>query len=272
MIFEIMEMGMTGGGFNPKIGQSTLFNNSYSSIVGSVLAFYIGMGRITNVFGTETKIVVDPESMTGFDFMKLSMPMKAFIGGGDSGFVLGATNKLLYAGCDFEVKRARTGIDWIKSGKENIPRPIKLLITLGVLGILGAALLLRFKYGVTSSSDPSPALELASTIIPLTEGAWMSCLMLLEYLYSRAETSTNTVKDLISKKKSNLKEYVNISEQKSTLEAIGSCESDYNKWLILEDVGEALLDANRDLEDKIRFNERNVSYQLSCWLIGAPKK
>ncbi|NBU76113.1 MAG: hypothetical protein EBS30_12990, partial [Planctomycetes bacterium] len=202
MIFEIMEMGMTGANFNPKIGQSTLFNNSYSSIVGSVLAFYIGMGRITNVFGTETKIVVDPESMTGFGFMKLPTFMKSFIGGGDSGFVLGATNKLLYAGCDFEVKRARTKIEWLKAGAgdANIPSPIKLLIALGVLSVLGAALLLRFEYGVTSSTgDPSPTLQLASAIIPLTEGAWMSCLMLLEYLCTCAESAEANKKSLAVK-------------------------------------------------------------------------
>ena len=272
MIFEIMEMGMTGANFNPKIGQSTLFNNSYSSIVGSVLAFYIGMGRITNVFGTETKIVVDPESMTGFGFMKLPTFMKSFIGGGDSGFVLGATNKLLYAGCDFEVKRARTKIEWLKAGAgdANIPSPIKLLIALGVLSVLGAALLLRFEYGVTSSTgDPSPTLQLASAIIPLTEGAWMSCLMLLEYLCTCAESAEANKKSLAVKITAKKEELHNTEEQYDEFLLID--EDSWDAVVVLSLAMSKQKDELKTLEDELLFNERVLFFKLSLWLASKPK-
>jgi hypothetical protein len=117
-IWEAVAGGLAGTDTNTGYEGTHLINNSYNCYVGSVLAFYIGQGRVTSIFGGETKLVFDWEAV----FLKLMegiplpgtttwIPINArsrkAMGGGDTTLVLGPTNKLNYYGGDAAINRAR---------------------------------------------------------------------------------------------------------------------------------------------------------------------
>ena len=62
-IWEAVALGLHFGKGSADPGGVPLINNSYNCYVGSVLAFYIGEGRVTSIFGGETKLVFDWESV-----------------------------------------------------------------------------------------------------------------------------------------------------------------------------------------------------------------
>ncbi|MCY2936907.1 MAG: hypothetical protein NTV55_00930 [Planctomycetota bacterium] len=191
-----LSLGQWDQGKPSIFGGTTTINNAYNCYIGSVLAFYIGEGRVTNVFGGETKIVFDWESVIS---SIVSMPdyLKLFMGGGDSTFVLGPSNKLNYYGYDFAVNRKRIKIE-VKYGESEavtsekalkaavIPLLIVAIITLGFVCILGTALFLRWEYKLftsaskTTSNRTREAGILASSLIPIFEGAWLGILCAVE--------------------------------------------------------------------------------------------
>ncbi|RLS37779.1 MAG: hypothetical protein DWH82_09725 [Planctomycetota bacterium] len=166
---------------NPLFGGADLINNNFNCYIGSVLAFYLGQGRVTNIYGSETKIVFDWEYMlTQVPFVGgLFAIYRPYGTGGDSTFVLGPTNKLNYCGTDIVVNRNRSPIKFEAATLLPIPTCIYTIITLGFVGILVTVLTLRAKYKM-SSVLTSQAGMLASFLIPWFEGLWMGLLVELE--------------------------------------------------------------------------------------------
>ncbi len=210
-LWDAVAMGLAGTGTNPEFNGVPLINNSYNCYVGSVLAFYIGEGRVTAIYGGETKLVFDWESVLvklldwgGQGPLGSLAKTRRLMGGGDTTLVIGPTNKLNYYGSDLAVGRARDDFkmtwplmseavgnqgeagyvapkDISKTGA--IPVVIRLLLALGFIGILAAALLLRYWwgfYGISSSKPQTEQEQLASVLIPMFEGLWLSLLFAVE--------------------------------------------------------------------------------------------
>ena len=210
-LWDAVAMGLAGTGTNPEFNGVPLINNSYNCYVGSVLAFYIGEGRVTAIYGGETKLVFDWESVLvklldwgGQGPLGSLAKTRRLMGGGDTTLVIGPTNKLNYYGSDLAVGRARDDFkmtwplmseavgnqgeagyvapkDISKTGA--IPVVIRLLLALGFIGILAAALLLRYWwgfYGISSSKPQTEQEQLASVLIPMFEGLWLSLLYAVE--------------------------------------------------------------------------------------------
>jgi len=202
-IWDAVALGLAGSGTNPELNGVPLINNSYNCYVGSVLAFYIGEGRVTAIYGGETKLVFDWESVF-LNFWKgekddptsLLGKTRRLMGGGDTTLVLGPTNKLNYYGSDLAVNRARDEfkMTWEtsvlspdgqpdKTKTASIPRVIQFILALGFFGILATALVLRYWwgfYGISSSKPQTEQEELASVLIPMFEGLWLSLLYAVE--------------------------------------------------------------------------------------------
>jgi hypothetical protein len=207
-LWDAVAMGLAGTGTNPEFNGVPLINNSYNCYVGSVLAFYIGEGRVTAIYGGETKLVFDWESVLSKFFnggkdipTSLLGRTRRLMGGGDTTLVLGPTNKLNYYGSDLGVNRARDDFKMVwalnvpdtdpeaaqgamkEAKKGDIPPLIQGILALGFLGILAAALLLRYWwgfYGISSSKPQTDQEQLASVLIPMFEGLWLSLLYLVE--------------------------------------------------------------------------------------------
>ena len=210
-IWDAVALGFGGSGTNPELNGVPLINNSYNCYVGSVLAFYIGEGRVTAIYGGETKLVFDWESVLfklldwgGKGFLGPLAKTRRLMGGGDTTLVLGPTNKLNYYGSDLAVNRARDEFkmtwplmseavgnpgeqgyvapkDITKTG--TIPVVIRVLLGIGFIGILSTALVLRYWwdfYGISSTKPQTEQEQLASVLIPMFEGLWLSLLYALE--------------------------------------------------------------------------------------------
>ena len=202
-LWDAVAMGLAGTGTNPEFNGVPLINNSYNCYVGSVLAFYIGEGRVTAIYGGETKLVFDWESVLvnlldwgGKGPLGSLARTRRLMGGGDTTLVLGPTNKLNYYGSDLAVNRARDefkitwktmaqvdGVSTDITKTADVPLAIKCILALGFIGILAAALLLRYLwgyYGISSSKPQTEQEQLASVLIPMFEGLWLSLLYAVE--------------------------------------------------------------------------------------------
>ena len=202
-LWDAVAMGLAGTGTNPEFNGVPLINNSYNCYVGSVLAFYIGEGRVTAIYGGETKLVFDWESVLvnlldwgGKGPLGSLARTRRLMGGGDTTLVLGPTNKLNYYGSDLAVNRARDefkitwktmaqvdGVSTDITKTADVPLAIKCILALGFIGILAAALLLRYwwgYYGISSSKPQTEQEQLASVLIPMFEGLWLSLLYAVE--------------------------------------------------------------------------------------------
>ena len=178
---------------NPLFGGADLINNNFSCYIGSVLAFYLGQGRVTNIYGSETKIVFDWVYMLTqlpMDWKGVLLPIaglatiyRPYGSGGDSTFVLGPTNKLNYFGTDITVGRNRATIKVVYKKADDelktIPSVVKFIIILGFVGILATVLTLRARYKMVSVSTSQTGM-LASLLIPWFEGLWMALLFDVE--------------------------------------------------------------------------------------------
>jgi hypothetical protein len=226
-LWDAVAMGLAGSGTNPEFNGVPLINNSYNCYVGSVLAFYIGEGRVTAIYGGETKLVFDWESVLlnlldwggNGPLGKLETTRK-LMGGGDTTLVLGPTNKLNYYGSDLAVNRARDEFKMTWTIKvpdtsqgaaagamkditktEAIPAVIKCILALGFIGILSAALLLRYWwgfYGISSSKPQTEQEQLASVLIPMFEGLWLSLLYAVEAVNGGLTGLANGVLDSLT--------------------------------------------------------------------------
>lgn len=208
-IWDAVAGGLAGTDTNTGYEGAPLINNSYNCYVGSVLAFYIGKGRVTSIFGGETKLVFDWEAV----FLKLMedrplpgtttwIPINArsrkAMGGGDTTLVLGPTNKLNYYGGDAAINRARDdfAMVWNQTGtrpgigkktadvvkSESIPLVVWAILLLGFLGIFATAMILRYlwRFSTVPSAGETKQEMLASVLIPMFEGLWISLLLTVE--------------------------------------------------------------------------------------------
>ncbi len=197
-LWDAVALGLAGSGTNPELNGVPLINNSYNCYVGSVLAFYIGEGRVTAIYGGETKLVFDWESVlfklldgAEIPFTSITLPastgLRKVMGGGDTTLVLGPTNKLNYYGADLAINRAREKFElvYMKGESASIPFPdvIKIILGIGFLGILATSLVLKFWwdfYGISSTKPQTDQEQLASVLIPMFEGLWLSLLYAVE--------------------------------------------------------------------------------------------
>ena len=198
-LWDAVAMGLAGTGTNPEFNGVPLINNSYNCYVGSVLAFYIGEGRVTAIYGGETKLVFDWESVLvklldwdGKGLLGSLAKTRRLMGGGDTTLVLGPTNKLNYYGADLGISRARDAgkVELIYKNLAVIPPVIQAILALGFLGILATSLLLRYwwgYYGISSSKPQTEQEQLASVLIPMFEGLWLSLLYAVETIDGVAE-------------------------------------------------------------------------------------
>lgn len=198
-LWDAVAMGLAGKGINPEFNGVPLINNSYNCYVGSVLAFYIGEGRVTAIYGGETKLVFDWESVLvklldwdGKGLLGSLAKTRRLMGGGDTTLVLGPTNKLNYYGADLGISRARDAgkVELIYKNLAVIPPVIQAILALGFLGILATSLLLRYwwgYYGISSSKPQTDQEQLASVLIPMFEGLWLSLLYAVETIDGVAE-------------------------------------------------------------------------------------
>lgn len=198
-LWDAVAMGLADTGTNPEFNGVPLINNSYNCYVGSVLAFYIGEGRVTAIYGGETKLVFDWESVLvklldwdGKGLLGSLAKTRRLMGGGDTTLVLGPTNKLNYYGADLGISRARDAgkVDLIYKNLAVIPPVIQAILALGFLGILATSLLLRYWwgfYGISSSKPQTEQEQLASVLIPMFEGLWLSLLYAVETIDGVAE-------------------------------------------------------------------------------------
>lgn len=204
-LWDVVALGFAGSGTNPEANGVPLINNSYNCYVGSVLAFYIGEGRVTAIYGGETKLVFDWESVLFklLDGAKIPFPpgtlpvstgLRKIMGGGDTTLVLGPTNKLNYFGADLAIGRTRDKFELHyqsdNAGKNQIPPVIQSILALGFLGILAISLLLRYWwgfYGISSTKPQTEQEQLASVLIPMFEGLWLTLLYAAETVDGVAE-------------------------------------------------------------------------------------
>jgi hypothetical protein len=189
---------------NSKSAKS-IINSSYSSIIGDSLAFVIGGGRATNIYGGDCKMVIDWEKLFEMLGEKYAETFMKYFGGlifglgGDTSVVFGDKNAFTYEGTDFTSKRARTKYE--RTAKE-LGIPIPLTLALGSMGLLAAALVLRFKYGVYNSSQKNSAtwdedtqgkaLDLGMTLIVTLQPRWLGLMQSLEKFLFIADAATKS--------------------------------------------------------------------------------
>jgi len=203
----------------------SIINSSYSSIIGDSLAFVIGGGRATNIYGGDCKMVIDWEKlfeMFGEKFAKSFMEnfgALIFGLGGDTSVVFGDKNAFTYEGTDFTSKRARDKLE-VTTTELGIPLPLTL--ALGSMGLLAAALVLRFKYGVYNSSQKTSAtwnedtqgkaLDLGMTLIVMLQPRWLRLMQTLEQFFfivdptakAALQTTVAALKSTLDTAKANL--------------------------------------------------------------------
>lgn len=172
-------------------------NSSYSSIIGDSLAFVIGGGRATNIYGGDCKMVLDWEKLVEMlfdgipDFMGKELLGGLIFGlGGDTSVVFGDKNAFTYEGTDFTSKRAR---DKLEVTTKELGIPLPLTLALGSMGLLAAALVLRFKYGIYNSSQKTSntwnedtqgkSLDLVMTLLVLLQPRWLKLMQTLEQFF-----------------------------------------------------------------------------------------
>lgn len=180
-IWDAIGFGLEKG--HVKFGDKPVVNTSYSSVIGDGIAYIIGGGRFTNIYGTDVKLVLDYEELLAL----LPGKMGAFFNspitqgivtgiGGDTGLVFGNKSGFMYYGQAFDVKRTHSAAITVipthplktqAVGMVLVPNDIALITKLravgvdaticdimpsyvklcfvtGVLLLLGAALALRF--------------------------------------------------------------------------------------------------------------------------------
>ncbi len=193
---------------NSKSAKS-IINSSYSSIIGDSLAFVIGGGRATNIYGGDCKMVIDWEKLVEMFGEKYFETFTKYFGGlilglgGDTSVVFGDKNAFTYEGTDFTSKRAR--MKYERTAME-LGIPIPLTLALGSMGLLAAALVLRFKYGVYNSSQKisttwdedtqGKALDLGMTLIVTLQPRWLKLMQSLEQFLFIADAATKSTMEV----------------------------------------------------------------------------
>jgi|GEM_PF-5112188 len=210
-------------------------NSTYGCNIGDYLWFTIGNGYQSNVFGSNTQVVMDWEVFLEKLFGLAPFPVASLLTGGilgatgNNSLVFGNNTSFGYYGDSFTVDRRQRRCE-IK--QPTIPLAVALTLGVGALGLLSAALVLRFLYGVISDSQSGAtstqksAVQLATLIIPPLESRWLFVLKLVEYLQlvlplqqtiQAAENAIATLRNNISWSENELKE---------CLELMADCEGD----------------------------------------------
>jgi len=203
-----------------------ILNTNYSSILGDNINFVIGGGRINNMYGTDTKLVMDWEELITQKFFPSQMATVSknvinsktygmFMGiGGDATLVFGNRSSFLYYGESLNVSRIphaainvsspsstdpalienllKAGI--LKANTQTVPLPIQACLAVGSLALLAASLLMRFYNGLNGiySSSKVAASENETQEIILAAGCMLISGFETRWLYLLKWLEANT--------------------------------------------------------------------------------
>jgi len=203
-----------------------ILNTNYSSILGDNINFVIGGGRINNMYGTDTKLVMDWEELITQKFFPSQMTTVShnvinsktygmFMGiGGDATLVFGNRSSFLYYGESLNVSRIphpainisspstkdpvlikqllEAGI--LEANTQTVPPQIQLCLATGSLALLAASLLMRFYNGLNGiySSAKVAASENETQEIILAAGCMLISGLETRWLYLLKWLEANT--------------------------------------------------------------------------------
>ena len=203
-----------------------ILNTNYSSILGDNINFVIGGGRINNMYGTDTKLVMDWEELITQKFFPSQMTTVShnvinsktygmFMGiGGDATLVFGNRSSFLYYGESLNVSRIphpainisspstkdpvlikqllEAGI--LEANTQTVPPQIQLCLAAGSLALLAASLLMRFYNGLNGiySSAKVAASENETQEIILAAGCMLISGLETRWLYLLKWLEANT--------------------------------------------------------------------------------
>ena len=203
-----------------------ILNTNYSSILGDNINFVIGGGRINNMYGTDTKLVMDWEELItqGFFPSQMATISKGVMNsktygmlmgiGGDATLVFGNRTSFLYYGESLNVSRIphpainisspstkdpvlikqllEAGI--LEANTQTVPPQIQLCLAAGSLALLAASLLMRFYNGLNGiySSTKVAASENETQEIILAAGCMLISGLETRWLYLMKWLEVNT--------------------------------------------------------------------------------
>lgn len=203
-----------------------ILNTNYSSILGDNINFVIGGGRINNMYGTDTKLVMDWEELITQGFFPSQMATLThgvissktygmLMGiGGDATLVFGNRTSFLYYGESLNVSRIphpvinisspstkdpvlikqllEAGI--LEANTQTVPPQIQLCLAAGSLGLLAVSLLMRFYNGLNGiySSSKVAASDSETQKIILAAGCMLISGLETRWLYLLKWLEANT--------------------------------------------------------------------------------
>jgi len=209
-----------------------ILNTNYSSILGDNINFVIGGGRINNMYGTDTKLVLDWEELITQGLFPSQMSTlihdsvsksTSILGktygmlmgvGGDTTLVFGNKTNFLYYGESLNVNRIphptinisspstkdpelikqllEAGITSVNT--QTVPPQIQLCLATGSLALLAASLLMRFYNGLNGiySSAKVAASENETQEIILAAGCMLISGLETRWLYLLKWLEANT--------------------------------------------------------------------------------
>ena len=203
-----------------------ILNTKYSSILGDNINFVIGGGRINNMYGTDTKLVMDWEELITQGFFPSQMATLThgvissktygmLMGiGGDATLVFGNRTSFLYYGESLNVSRIphpvinvsspstkdpvlikqllEAGI--LEANTQTVPPQIQLCLAAGSLGLLAVSLLMRFYNGLNGiySSSKVAASDSETQKIILAAGCMLISGLETRWLYLLKWLEANT--------------------------------------------------------------------------------
>lgn len=188
--------------------QAAVWYNSQSSILfGDSSSWLIGLGRITNVFGPDLKVICDwtiaLEWIPGLSQLSSKYPnfYGALMGtGGSTDFILGGKDLFNYgATTDFTFTRKKyptikvdkwkykkDGAEWVKNKESYFPGVLKVAVFFPYLLLLSSVVTARLAYmqvGVFSNQAVRDQLQkLVIMLTPLIESRWIAAIKIIEQL------------------------------------------------------------------------------------------
>jgi len=180
MLWDIAAWTLEKGLHNP----GKALNTSYNGVLGDNISFTMGGGSFSNTFGMANSINCDLE-----DLLAQKIEAKGLAGiigaaflfgsGGSTNLLVGSSTAFKYYGHDLVISRGRHQLQF-KAADDTVA-PV-VVIVLGLLVLLAAALVLRFVFKAQMKGDEphEHAIELASLIIPMAETRFLALLKLTE--------------------------------------------------------------------------------------------
>ena len=180
--------------------------SSYTSTIGDQTSFVLGGTQAYNAIGSSINLTADWEEiashfLTKGSLMGASMPRQilsatTFGIGGNADIVLGNDSSFNYFGESFSVNRYMHEFTCTVPPNSQMSVSVMATLGIGILALLGGAILARIIYDLTPLDDSTVASNnLLMELIPELEETWLAVLKLVEFGLSmkaslQAEIST----------------------------------------------------------------------------------